>query len=97
MSNRRIENLFHMCMLIAELNQLSKELESEKCERKYSNELSHISNMIVAPENQWDYLIDRMTLAELQSFKMVLVELKNRIARDADRHAIQGAPTQTNP
>ncbi|MCI30053.1 agamous-like MADS-box protein AGL62-like [Trifolium medium] len=93
MSNRRIEDLFRMCMLITELNLLTNALDSEI---KYSNELIRISKMIEA-ENRWDYPIDKMTLAGLQSFKMVLDELMKLIARNADWLAIQGAPTQTQP
>jgi hypothetical protein len=66
-------------------------------ERKWINELIHKRKMIDEVENLWDYPIDRMNVAQLQSLKKVLKELKKPIARCLDRFVIEGAPTQIQP
>jgi hypothetical protein len=52
--------------------------------RKWSNELIRMCKMIDEVENWWDYLINSMNVARLQSLKIVLKERK-LIAQRADR------------
>jgi hypothetical protein len=92
MWNRRIENLFHTCMVIAQLNLLDNALESES---KWSNDLIHMAKLIDEDEYWWDYPIDRMNIAQRRSLKMVLLELQKLIAQRLDR--LEGLSTQTQP
>ncbi|KAK2379512.1 agamous MADS-box protein AGL62 [Trifolium repens] len=92
MSNRRIEDLFRTCMVIAQLNLLDNALESES---KWSNDLIHMAKLIDEDEYWWDYPINRMNMAQRRSLKMVLLELQKLIAQRLDR--LEGSSTQTQP
>ncbi|CAJ2658170.1 unnamed protein product [Trifolium pratense] len=83
----------NVCQLNTQLTHINNMLDNEK---RRHDELNHIRKMI-EDHCWWACPVDGMNWAQLDLFKNALEDLKKRIAQLADRHVIQGPPTQTLP
>jgi hypothetical protein len=87
MSNRHSEEI---SKLNAELNRIKSELDKE---RKCHDELVYLCKMTEA-QSLWNYPVDAMNKDQLQLLKKSLEEVKNFVAKHADRLFIQSASTK---
>jgi hypothetical protein len=88
-----VERIAIVHELNSRLNDINTMMDAEK---KHANELSQIHNITEA-HYWWTRPFDGMDLDQLECLKKIHENMKNLIAQHANRHVIQGVPTQTQP